>query len=289
VTASPRPTVLITGASSGIGRATALRYASRGCRLALVARGMDELRLVEAECTAAGASDVLVQSADIGAAGEVDAAFDAAVERFGSVQVVVQNGAVAAFGEFTDLPAEVFDSVIRTNVNGAANVSRAAMRHFRATGCGQLVVIGSLLGHAAVPYMGAYVMSKFAITAMVRMLRQETRRMPGIAVHGIYPGAVDTPIYPRSANFFGRRARVLPVKDGPDKMARAIVAATDSGRSSEHQVGLVNRPMLVAYRVLPRAFDVMVGPLLRLGGFRRERQEPMTGNAVAPSEAVCTR
>jgi short-subunit dehydrogenase len=289
VTSPPRPTVLITGASSGIGRATALRYAARGCRLALLARGTDELHEVEAECTTAGASDVLVHSADIGEASEVDAAFDAAVERFGFIDVVVQNGAVAAFGEFTDLPAEVFDSVIRTNVNGAANVSRTAMRYFRATGRGQLVVIGSLLGHAAVPYMGAYVMSKFAITAMVRMLRQETRRLPGIAVHGIYPGAVDTPIYPRSANFFGRRARVLPVKDGPDKMARAIVAATDSGRSGERQVGLVNRPMLVTYRALPRAFDAMVGPLLRLGGFRREPQEPTTGNATAPSEAVCSR
>jgi short-subunit dehydrogenase len=280
---------LITGASSGIGRATALRYAARGCHLVLVARGAEELGGVEAECMVAGATDVLVHSADIADRSQVDAAFAATVDRFDAIDVVVQNGAVAAFGEFTDLPAEVFDSVIRINVNGAANVSRSAMRHFRDTGHGQLVVIGSLLGHAAVPYMGAYVMSKFAITALVRMLRQETRRMPGIAVHGIYPGAVDTPIYPRSANFFGRRARVLPVKDAPDKMARAILAATDSGRSSERQVGLVNRPMLLLYRALPRAFDFMVGPLLRLGGFRRERLESTAGNALQPSEAVCIR
>jgi NAD(P)-dependent dehydrogenase (short-subunit alcohol dehydrogenase family) len=278
-------TVLITGASSGIGHATALRYAARGARLVLVARGADGLRSTEAECLRAGAPDVMVYPADVADGDGVRRAFDAAGARFGHIDIVVQNAALAAFGRFTDMPADVFDTVIRTDVSGAANVARAALDHFRARGHGQLVIVGSLLGHAAVPYMSPYVMSKFAVTALIRILRQETRGLRGVSVHGIYPGAVDTPIYPLSANYFGRLARVLPVKDSPEKMARAIVKATDSGRSSERQVGLANRPMLLGYRLLPRVFDAMVGPLMRLGSFTRTPLAPTAGNAVTSETA----
>jgi short-subunit dehydrogenase len=276
-------TVLITGASSGIGLATARRYARLGARLMLTARGADGLRDAKAACLHAGARDVIYHAADISERREVQDVFDAAVDRFGTLNVVVQNAAVAAFGRFTDVPAEVFDTVVHTNVVGAANVARAAIEHFSRTGHGQLVIVGSLLGHAAVPYMGGYVVSKSAITALIRMLRQETREHKGIAVHGIYPGAVDTPIYRRSANYFGRRARVLPFNDAPDKQARAIVAATEAGRPSERQVGLANRPMLIGYRLLPRVFDIIVGPLMRLGSFARDRQPPTPGNVMKPT------
>ncbi|SEH50802.1 Short-chain dehydrogenase [Mycolicibacterium rutilum] len=273
-------TVLITGASSGIGRSAALRFAARGCRLVLAARGAENLEKVAAECSAAGAADVLARPTDIAERDGVDALFAAAVERFGGVDVVVQNASVAAFGRFSDVPSEIFEAVIRINVLGAANVARAAQHRFREQDGGRLIVVGSLLGHAAVPYMGAYVMSKFAVTALVRMLRQESRETPGITVHGVYPGAVDTSIYPLSANYFGRVAHVLPFNDTPDKVARAIVAAADAERSSERQVGLANWPMIAGYRLLPRVFDALVGPLMRVGSFTREQFEAAPGNAL---------
>ena len=211
--------------------------------------------------------------------------FDAATARFGSLDVVVQNAAVAAFGRFVDVPADVFDHVIRTNVLGAANVARCALHHFRRQGHGQLVVVGSLLGQAAVPYMGAYVLSKFAVTALVRTLRQETRELRGVVVHGIYPGAVDTAVYAMAANYFGRCARVLPVNASPDAVARAIVEATDSGRSSERQVGWTNYPVLLGYRVLPRLFDVLVSPLMQAGSFTREQLHATVGNVFKQTAA----
>jgi short-subunit dehydrogenase len=272
-------TVLITGASRGIGRETALRYASRGARLVLAARGVADLEKVAGECLEAGAADAVVQPTDISEMDGVRELFRIADTRFGGVDIVVQNAALAAFGRFLDVPAEVFDTVIRANVTGAAHVAREALTRFRDQGHGQLVVVGSLLGHTAVPYMGAYVMSKFAITGLVRILRQEVREMPGVVVHAIYPGAVDTPIYSMSANFFGRRAHVQPFSDTPAKMARAIVAATDRGRSSESQVGLANLPMLVAYRALPRVYDAIVGPMMRALSFSREQLGPTAGNA----------
>ncbi|WP_156689412.1 SDR family NAD(P)-dependent oxidoreductase [Mycobacterium sp. Marseille-P9652] len=279
MTTNPTKTVLITGASSGIGEQTALRYAGRGCSLVLAARGADRLERVASACRAAGAADVLVRPTDIAERSEVEELFDAVVDRYGALDVVVQNAALAAFGRFTQLPADIFDQVIRTNVLGAANVSRCAICHFTDRGRGQLVVVGSVLGQAAVPYMGAYVVSKFAITALIRTLRQETRELPGIVVHGIYPGAVDTAVYGAAANYFGRRAHVLPINDPASKVARAIVAATESGRPSERQVGSTNYPMLAGYRLLPRVFDILVGPMMRVGSFARDQLPPTPGNA----------
>lgn len=279
ITTKATGTVLVTGASSGIGEQVALAYAARGWKLILAARGADGLERVAGECLRAGAADVFGHPADIGERDEVRELFDLAIDRYGALDVVVQNAALAAFGRFADVPADIFDHVVRTNVLGAANVARCALEHFRQHRQGQLVVVGSVLGQAAVPYMGAYVLSKFAITALIRTLRQEAREMPGVVVHGIYPGAVDTPVYQLSANYFGRPAKVLPFNDPPSAVARAVVAATDSGRPSERQVGWANYPMLAGYRLLPRVFDVLVGPLMRAGSFARRRMAPTPGNA----------
>ena len=272
-------TVIITGASSGIGRQAALMYASRGCRLVLASRGVPNLEKVAGQCLEAGAAEAVVQPTDISDNDSVRELFRVADDRMGGIDIVVQNAAVAAFGRFADVPSEVFDTVIRINVIGAANVAREALSHFRDRGHGQLVIVGSVLGQAAVPYMGAYVISKFAVTALIRMLRQETRDQPGVVVHGVYPGAVDTPIYQLSANYFGRAARVLPFNDSPAKIARTIVAATDSGRPSERQASLANWPMLLAYRLVPRLFDALVGPLMRALSFGPDELEATEGNA----------
>ncbi|MEH3156269.1 MAG: SDR family NAD(P)-dependent oxidoreductase [Gordonia paraffinivorans] len=275
-------TVLITGASRGIGERAALRFAETGARLVLVARGREALEEVARRCRIAGSPDVLALSADIGDPDAVRAVFDSALDRFGHVDVVVQNASVAAFGRFTDIPADVFGSVMRVNVLGAAAVCREALQHFRDRGRGSLVVVGSLLGHAAVPLMSPYVMSKFAVTALVRILRQETRADRDITVHGVWPGAVDTAIYPLSANYFGRLARVLPLNDPPDKMARTVVDIS-SRRSGDRQVGLANRPMLLGYRLFPRAFDLMVRPMMGALSFTRDRLDPTPGNVESPT------
>jgi len=90
----------------------------------------------------------------------------AAIERSGRVDVAAQCAAITAFGRFEDLPTDVFDEVVRTDLLGSANVARSAMSHFRHAGDGHLVLVGSLLGTTAVPYQSAYVVSKFGLTGL---------------------------------------------------------------------------------------------------------------------------
>lgn len=270
--------VVVTGASSGIGRDTALRYAARHARLALAARSEEALQSVAAECRLAGAAEVLVRSTDIADAVAVQNLFDAAIAAFGRIDIAIQCAAITAFGRFEDLPVDVFDGIVRTNLLGAANVARSALNHFRSTGTGHLVLIGSLLGTTAAPYQSAYVVSKFAINGLVRLLRQENRHLPGIKVHGVYPGPVDTPVYGTAGNYFGRAPKVPPTAVGPGSVVAAIVRATGRRRSSERQVGWMNRPAILAYQLIPTLFDAVIGPFLRATAFESAPTEATAGN-----------
>ena len=278
-------TVVVTGASIGIGRETALRYAGRGAHLALAARSELTLHRVAEECRTAGAAEVIVQATDIVDADQVQRLFDVAVARFGRVDIVVQCAAITAFGRFEDLPVDVFDGVVRTNILGAANVARCAMVHFQARETGHLVLIGSLLGVTAAPYQSPYVVSKFAVSGLVRLLRQESQHLPGIKVHGVYPGPVDTPVFGTAGNYFGRAPRVPPTAVAPGTIVAAIVRATDRRRSSERQVGWMNRPAIVAYHLFPSIYDAVIGPFLRAVAFASGPREPTDGNVFDPPPA----
>ncbi|WP_197377162.1 SDR family NAD(P)-dependent oxidoreductase [Mycolicibacterium baixiangningiae] len=273
--------VVVTGASSGIGEETALRYAGRGARLVLAARNDDTLQRVADECRTAGAEAVLVKPTDIADSGEVEELFDRAARRFGRIDIAVQSAGITAFGRFEDVPVEVFDSIIRTNLIGAANVARCALSCFYTSGSGHLVLIGSLLGTAAVPYQSAYVASKFALNGLVRALRQENRHLPDVKIHGVYPGPVDTPVFRTASNYYGRTPQVPPLAVKPSTVVSAIVRATDRQRSSERQVGLANRPAIAMYRLFPSLYDALVGPFLRAVAFTSESTEATEGNAFA--------
>lgn len=271
---------IVTGASSGIGRATALELAGGGWSLVLVGRALESLLAVEADCHGRGV-ETLVVTADVGDQAEVDRLFDAAVERFGRVDAVVNSAAAVGYGRFEDIPAEVFDRVIVTNLLGTANVARTSLRHFRRQRGGHLVLMGSLLGKIAVPFMSPYVTSKWGVHGLARILQIEARQTPGIDVSVVSPGSVNTPAYLQAANYAGWEGRPPPPIDPPEKVARAVVRCLTKPRR-DRGVGIPNPIVVLGFRALPGIFDVLVTPLMRLGGLSKRPVRPHPGSVLNP-------
>lgn len=275
--------VVVTGASSGIGRATAALLAAQGANVVLVARSSESLAEAERECRAVAAPGVqtLVAVADVADATAVEGALDAAAGRFGRVDAVVHSAAVLAYGRFEDVPSEVFDTALAVTLGGTVNIVRSALRHFRSQGGGSLVVVGSLLGKIATPYMSSYVTAKWAVHGLVRTVQIETRADPGIEVSLVSPGGVNTPVYRQAGSYLGWHGRPPPPVDSPEHVARAVVAALGRPRR-EASVGLGNPLAVLGFRVLPGVYDVLVTPLMRLGGISRDEAPPSPGNVLGP-------
>ncbi|MGQ5264299.1 SDR family NAD(P)-dependent oxidoreductase [Micromonospora sp. ZYX-F-536] len=273
--------VVIVGATSGIGRATARAFAERGDRLVLAARAAETLAEVRAECRDV---DVLTVPTDVTDPGALDALADAAVDRFGRIDVWVHTAAVMAYGRFDELPERVFDQVVRTDLLAAAGAARVALRHFRATGAGTLILTNSVLGYITAPYMSAYVASKWGLRGLARAVQQELRDSPGIRLCLVNPGSVDTPVYQQAANYLGRIGRPPPPISGPQRVARAIVDCVDRPRR-EISVGRLNAVMRVGFTVVPGLYDVLVGPLMRLAGLSGQSVAAHDGTVFAPNPA----
>lgn len=273
-------TVIVTGASSGIGRATARRLARDGANVVLVSRSAEALDQVRVLCESLGGHALVVVS-DVTDAESVDAAFRAASARFGQVDGVVHSAAVLAYGRFEDVPREVFDHSIETTLIGTANVARSALASFRATGGGSLVVLGSLLGKISTPYMSSYITAKWGVHGLVRTLQIEARSTPGTHVSLVWPGGVDTPVYLQAGTYLARHGRPPPPVDSPEKVARVVVRALGRPRR-ESPVGVANHLVVTGFRLAPGVFDRIVTPLMRAGGLSRGEVANSPGNVLAP-------
>jgi short-subunit dehydrogenase len=274
--------VLVTGASSGIGRAVCLALADRGDDLVLVARRRQELEDVAADCYRRGSGRVLVKPADVADLGAWEGAFDEAVAELGGVDVVVHAAAVAAYGKFADIPAEVFDRVQEVNVQGTANVARSSLRLFGDRGRGHLVVLGSLVGTISTPFLSPYVTSKWAVHGLTRTLQAEHQGGP-VSISLVEPGGVSTTIYDKAASYLGVQGKPPPPVYDVRRVAQAIVKVIDHPRR-EISVGVLNPLVTSGFRLLPAVFDRIVAPLMSRLALADVPVSGHTGNLFEPSE-----
>ena len=193
---SPRPgrlggrTALVTGASRGIGRAIALRYAEEGADLFLAATNASALQETQAQAEALGAR-VAWQCTDVSQREQVQALVDAALARFGAIDILVNNAGVYKAGRLVDLTPEDFDRVQQVNVYGAFHVMQLVLRHMQPRGRGKVVNIASTAGKWGSMNQSAYNASKHALVGLTRCAALEMGAH-GINVNAICPGFVQT-------------------------------------------------------------------------------------------------
>jgi NAD(P)-dependent dehydrogenase (short-subunit alcohol dehydrogenase family) len=244
----------VTGASRGIGLATARTFLERGWNVVATMRSPDPSILPSSE-------RMLVTRLDLLDRESIRSSIASAVERFGGVDVLINNAAMANFGPIDAFGMEVFEEQIAVNVLGTMDVTREVLPLMRTKG-GTIINISSLLGRVGVPLMSPYVASKFAIEGFTEALEMELRPL-GIKVRLIEPGPVATGMVrdavERGAGrgeYVGRvRDRTLARRGVPPaRVARAIYrAAIAKGGRMRYPVGAISRILLILRKIFPHS------------------------------------
>ena len=223
--------VVISGASSGIGAATALAFAHTGARLVLVARGREGLDAIAERCRAAG-GEAHVVAADIT---DTDAVVRCAQEAsgvLGGIDLWFSDVGVGVVGHYADVPMADHARVIAANLLSHMNEAHAVLPLFLAQGHGIWVNMISVGGFVATPYSAAYSASKFGLRGFSQALRGELSKLPRIHICDVYPTFVDTPGIDHAGNYTGG-ALGLPVGAlAPETVAKAVVRLADHPRNT---------------------------------------------------------
>lgn len=277
---------VITGASSGIGRAAALEFAKNGFKVALTARRKEALEEVAKACEEHGVQAFYVPM-DITHENEVYEFARQADEKLGGIGVWVNNAAVAMMGPFEEMPMEDIRRLLDVNMMGCLYGCRAALPYFRKRKSGVLINLSSLTGLTGQPFSLAYTTSKAAVRGMTLGLQQELANEKNIHVCLVLPATVDTPLFQSAANYMGREVKAMePVIDARS-VAKEIVSLVKRPRP-EIVVGGMGFQAALMKNFAPDLFNKMFNKQVQSKHFKETPSGPLKGNLYDPASGAAT-
>ncbi|WP_435771845.1 SDR family oxidoreductase [Nocardioides sp. SYSU DS0651] len=250
----PRGVVVVTGGTSGVGRAAARAFADEGHPVVVLARGRDALDATETELRDRQPECRAIQ-VDVTDRAAVEAAADTVEQEVGPIEVWVNSAMVTVMGDFEQVAAEDFDRVVDVVFGGTANGTRAALRCMRPRGRGRIVQVGSALAYRGIPLQSAYCAAKHAVQGLSDSLRSELLHQgSAITVSEVNLPAINTPQFDMCRNLLEKAPQPVPPIYQPEVAAEAIVHAARTGDRSV-QVSFVTTRTVLADRVFPGALD----------------------------------
>jgi NAD(P)-dependent dehydrogenase (short-subunit alcohol dehydrogenase family) len=263
--------VVLMGASSGIGRQTALRFASKGAKVVASARGQEGLDSLVEEIRAAGGEAIAVP-ADTSEFEQVKAVADRAVEEYGRLDTWVHLAAVGLFATFEQTTPEEFQRVIDVNLMGQVYGAMAALPHLKREGRGALIHISSVEAKRSFPYHSAYAASKHGIDGFLEALRVELKHdgWP-ISVTQVMPGTINTPFFDKGRSKLGVKPVGIPPIYEPETVANIILYAAENP-ARDLVSGGAAQALILNQRLSPRMLDAILAT--RAGFSPQKTDEP---------------
>lgn len=250
--------VVITGGTSGVGRACARAFAREGHPVAVLARGREARAATRAELTQIGVP-ALALGVDVTDAVALDAAADRVAAELGPIGIWVNSAMVTALGTFREVPADDFDRVVDVVFKGTANGTRTALRHLRARDHGRIVQVGSALATRGIPLQAAYCAAKHAVKGLCDSLRAELiHEGSAITVGEVHLPAMNTPQFDMCLNLGDRAPQPVPPIFQPEVAAEAVLEAARTGERTILLTFSTTRTV-VGNRVMPASLDRLLG------------------------------
>lgn len=274
--------VIITGASTGIGRASALEFAKRNATVVVTGRREHVLKRLAALCERLGGRALAIPM-DVTDEQSVKSAARTVIDTYGRIDVWVNNAAVTLFSRIEEAPYDAYRKVIETNLFGYIHGARAVIPFFREQGSGTLINVASMVAKTGAPYVSAYAISKFGVMGLSDSLRMELADAPDIHVCTILPASIDTPLFQHAANYTGRAIKPVEPVYSAESVALAILRAVKYPRR-EIYVGNAARQAVAMHAVSPGLSERLLAKQVEKHHFQDRPASASEGNLFQPMD-----